>query len=69
LGDGGFFVDRREGVISKFGSGDVVEACRALDPKHGFIPDMQITPPVVRYLLEHCSDSPLEPPSKKWWQF
>ena len=69
LGDGGFFVHRRDGAIRKFGSGDVVEACRALDSKHGFIPDMEISPPVVRFLLEHYSESPSVRPSKRWWQF
>jgi len=68
LGDGGFFVDRRDGGIHKFGSGDVAEACRALEPRHNGIPTMQVTPAVVQFLLEHIDRRRLASHSKRWWQ-
>ena len=67
LGGGGFFVDRSEGVIREFGSGEVFEACRVLDPERAYA--LEITPAVARFLLKHVAEPSFARHPREWWQF
>jgi len=80
LGDGGFLVDRSEGSILHFGSGDLVRASRALNPGPMSNPGSmfpQVTPSVIQFLLKHPEEaspssvgaSAYQGVSRKWWQF
>jgi len=67
LGSGGFFVDRNDGAITEFGSGELYKACAA---QHGgrFPSELQVTPAVVRFLIAKRSHAVVAAP-KHWWQF
>ena len=68
LGGGGFFVSSHDGRIREFGSGEVVAASQSLYPERGPTQSAEISPTVVRFLLEHSSEPSMAPSSKRWWQ-
>ena len=68
LGGGGFFVSSHDGRIREFGSGEMVAACRSLYPEREPMQSAEITPTVVRFLLEHSSEPFMAPSPKRWWQ-
>jgi hypothetical protein len=66
LGDGGFFVARKDGTLQEFGSGELVAACQA---ELGNPWELKVTPAVVRCLLARRAAEASPPVQHRWWQF